>query len=127
MSRAHMLLVEDDAALAELVTWHFRKEDFDVAHTVDGEEALILAQPGDVVAISMTTGDTVRKGRHCARCASACATPSRIAFCACSGDRLMPLAWPVARLVCTKTAWGKSTAFSSRSTSSPASMTTGAP
>ena len=44
MSRAHMLLVEDDAALAELLIWHFRKEDFDVAHTVDGEEALILAQ-----------------------------------------------------------------------------------
>ncbi|MDQ4419622.1 phosphate regulon transcriptional regulator PhoB [Sphingobium sp. DEHP117] len=44
MSRAHMLLVEDDAALAELVTWHFRKEDFEVSHTVDGEEALILAQ-----------------------------------------------------------------------------------
>lgn len=44
MSRAHMLLVEDDAALAELLVWHFRKEDFDVAHTVDGEEALILAQ-----------------------------------------------------------------------------------
>lgn len=44
MSRAHMLLVEDDAALAELLIWHFRKEDFDVVHTVDGEEALILAQ-----------------------------------------------------------------------------------
>jgi len=39
-----MLLVEDDAALAELLVWHFRKEGFDVAHTVDGEEALILAQ-----------------------------------------------------------------------------------
>src|SRR5690606_4867093 len=44
MSRAHMLLVEDDAALAELLIWHFRKEDFDIAHTVDGEEALLLAQ-----------------------------------------------------------------------------------
>ncbi len=44
MSRAHMLLVEDDAALAELLIWHFRKEDFEVAHTVDGEEALILAK-----------------------------------------------------------------------------------
>ena len=39
-----MLLVEDDAALAELLIWHFRKEDFEVVHTVDGEEALILAQ-----------------------------------------------------------------------------------
>lgn len=44
MSRATMLLVEDDAALAELVSWHFRKDDFDVIHTPDGEEALILAQ-----------------------------------------------------------------------------------
>lgn len=44
MSRAHMLLVEDDAALAELLIWHFKKEDFEVAHTVDGEEALLLAQ-----------------------------------------------------------------------------------
>lgn len=44
MSRAHMLLVEDDAALAELLIWHFRKEDFEVVHTVDGEEALLLAQ-----------------------------------------------------------------------------------
>jgi two-component system phosphate regulon response regulator PhoB len=39
-----MLLVEDDAALAELLTWHFQREDFDVAQTPDGEEALILAQ-----------------------------------------------------------------------------------
>ena len=44
MSRAHMLLVEDDAALAELLIWHFRKEDFEVVHTPDGEEALLLAQ-----------------------------------------------------------------------------------
>lgn len=44
MSRGHMLLVEDDAALAELVTWHFRKEGFEVSHTADGEEALIMAQ-----------------------------------------------------------------------------------
>ena len=44
MSRAHMLLVEDDAALAELLIWHFRKEDFEVVHTADGEEALLLAQ-----------------------------------------------------------------------------------
>ncbi|MBR0553969.1 phosphate regulon transcriptional regulator PhoB [Stakelama marina] len=43
MSRATMLLVEDDAALAELLTYHFRREDFEVKHTVDGEEALLLA------------------------------------------------------------------------------------
>jgi two-component system KDP operon response regulator KdpE len=39
-----MLLVEDDAALAELVTFHFKREDFDVKHTPDGEEALLLAK-----------------------------------------------------------------------------------
>jgi two-component system phosphate regulon response regulator PhoB len=44
MSRARMLLVEDDAALAELVTYTFRKEDFDVRQTADGEEALLLAK-----------------------------------------------------------------------------------
>jgi two-component system phosphate regulon response regulator PhoB len=44
MAGAKMLLVEDDAALAELLTWHFQREDFEVAQTPDGEEALILAQ-----------------------------------------------------------------------------------
>ena len=44
MARANMLLVEDDAALAELLQWHFDREDFDVRQTPDGEEALILAQ-----------------------------------------------------------------------------------
>ena len=44
MARAKMLLVEDDAALAELLIWHFKREDFEVAHTVDGEEALLMAQ-----------------------------------------------------------------------------------
>ncbi len=44
MARVTMLLVEDDAALAELLTFHFRREDFEVVHTVDGEEALLLAR-----------------------------------------------------------------------------------
>ncbi|WP_136162761.1 phosphate regulon transcriptional regulator PhoB [Sphingomonas flavalba] len=44
MARGDMLLVEDDAALAELLVWHFRREDFSVRHTADGEEALLLAQ-----------------------------------------------------------------------------------
>jgi len=44
MTRAKMLLVEDDAALAELLTWHFQREDFEITQTPDGEEALILAQ-----------------------------------------------------------------------------------
>ncbi len=29
MARAKMLLVEDDAALAELLIWHFKREDFE--------------------------------------------------------------------------------------------------
>jgi two-component system phosphate regulon response regulator PhoB len=44
MTKARMLLVEDDAALAELVAWHFRREDFEVRQTVDGEEALLMAR-----------------------------------------------------------------------------------
>lgn len=43
MSRISMLVVEDDPALAELVTYHFEKEHFDVRQTADGEEALIMA------------------------------------------------------------------------------------
>ncbi|WP_443970310.1 phosphate regulon transcriptional regulator PhoB [Sphingobium sp. CR28] len=44
MNRVKMLLVEDDAALVELLSWHFARENFDVATTPDGEEALLLAQ-----------------------------------------------------------------------------------
>jgi two-component system phosphate regulon response regulator PhoB len=48
-----MLLVEDDAALAELLIYHFKREDFDVVQTPDGEEALLLAQetPPDIVLL----------------------------------------------------------------------------
>jgi len=53
MARAHLLLVEDDAALAELLKWHFEREEFEVSHTPDGEEALLLAQetPPDLVLL----------------------------------------------------------------------------
>ncbi|TZG28745.1 phosphate regulon transcriptional regulator PhoB [Sphingomonas montanisoli] len=53
MSRGHVLLVEDDAALAELVRWHLERENFEVEHTVDGEEALLLAResPPDLVLL----------------------------------------------------------------------------
>ena len=44
MPRARLLIVEDDAALAELLQFTFRREDFDVVHTADGEEALLLAK-----------------------------------------------------------------------------------
>ena len=48
-----MLLVEDDAALAELLVFHFTREDFSVRHTPDGEEALLLAreQAPDIVLL----------------------------------------------------------------------------
>ncbi len=48
-----MLLVEDDAALAELLVYHFKREDFEVVQTPDGEEALLLAQetPPDIVLL----------------------------------------------------------------------------
>jgi two-component system, OmpR family, phosphate regulon response regulator PhoB len=44
MTSAKMLLVEDDAALAELLVYHFKREAFDVRQTPDGEEALLLAK-----------------------------------------------------------------------------------
>src|SRR5438132_5247562 len=37
-----LLLVEDDRALADLVTYHFERAGYDVTRTGDGEEALIL-------------------------------------------------------------------------------------
>jgi two-component system, OmpR family, phosphate regulon response regulator PhoB len=53
MTTAKMLLVEDDAALAELLVYHFSRERFDVRQTPDGEEALMLAQetPPDVIIL----------------------------------------------------------------------------
>jgi two-component system, OmpR family, phosphate regulon response regulator PhoB len=53
MSRARVLLVEDDAALAELVSWHLEREDFEVERTSDGEEAILLARenPPDLVLL----------------------------------------------------------------------------
>ena len=44
MSRGKLLLVEDDKTLAELLVWHFEREEFDVTRTADGEEALLLAE-----------------------------------------------------------------------------------
>lgn len=44
MTTAKMLIVEDDAALAELIQWHFEREGFEVRQTPDGEEALMFAQ-----------------------------------------------------------------------------------
>jgi two-component system phosphate regulon response regulator PhoB len=44
MSKGRLLLVEDDKALAELLIWHFERQEFDVRRTADGEEALLLAE-----------------------------------------------------------------------------------
>jgi len=44
MPDAKLLLVEDDAALAELLSWNFKKEEYDVLQTADGEEALLLVK-----------------------------------------------------------------------------------
>jgi two-component system phosphate regulon response regulator PhoB len=48
-----LLLVEDDRALAELLTWHFEREGYAIVATGDGEEALLLAeeQPPDLVIL----------------------------------------------------------------------------
>jgi two-component system, OmpR family, phosphate regulon response regulator PhoB len=42
--KAEVLLVEDDTSLAELLIWNLTSEGFDVRHTKDGEEALILVR-----------------------------------------------------------------------------------
>jgi two-component system phosphate regulon response regulator PhoB len=42
-SKGRILLVEDDAALAELLIYHFTREGFEIQQTADGEEAMLLA------------------------------------------------------------------------------------
>jgi two-component system, OmpR family, phosphate regulon response regulator PhoB len=53
MAKGRILLVEDDAALAELLTYHFEREEFEVRQTGNGEEALLLAResPPDLVLL----------------------------------------------------------------------------
>ncbi len=53
MSGKKLLLVEDDPALRELLTWNFEREDYEVAATADGDEALLMAEenPPDVVIL----------------------------------------------------------------------------
>jgi two-component system, OmpR family, phosphate regulon response regulator PhoB len=53
MAKGRILLVEDDAALAELIVYHFEREEFEVVRTDDGEEALLLARerPPDLVLL----------------------------------------------------------------------------
>lgn len=53
MTKPTLLIVEDDPALVELLTWHFQKADFNVMATGDGEEALLLAKetPPDAILL----------------------------------------------------------------------------
>jgi two-component system phosphate regulon response regulator PhoB len=53
MSKPHILLVEDDAALAELISFHFQKQGFRISQTPDGEEALLIVseQQPDIVVL----------------------------------------------------------------------------
>ena len=52
-AKGKLLLVEDDAPLVALLSYHFEREDFEVRSTPDGEEALILAResPPDLVIL----------------------------------------------------------------------------
>ena len=51
--KPRLLLVEDDPGLIELLKWHLEREAFDVEHTPDGEEALMLAKesPPDIILL----------------------------------------------------------------------------
>jgi two-component system phosphate regulon response regulator PhoB len=53
MAKGRILLVEDDSALSELLIYHFEREEFEVQHTPDGEEAMLLASenPPDIVLL----------------------------------------------------------------------------
>jgi two-component system phosphate regulon response regulator PhoB len=53
MSKGRILLVEDDPALVELLVYSFEREEFDVASTPDGEEALVMVResPPDLIIL----------------------------------------------------------------------------
>jgi two-component system phosphate regulon response regulator PhoB len=53
MSKGRILLVEDDPALVELLTFHLSREEFEVDSTADGEDALLMARetPPDLVIL----------------------------------------------------------------------------
>ena len=60
-----VLLVEDDAAIAELVTWHFKREDYEVKHTPDGTRMRLTSsfasaeQMEQLVAMGTHTGKAI--------------------------------------------------------------------
>jgi len=43
VTKPTLLLIEDDRALADLLTWHFTREGYEIVRTGDGDEALLLA------------------------------------------------------------------------------------
>ena len=53
MTKARILLVEDDPALVALLTYHFEREEYAVESTADGDEALLRAResPPDVIIL----------------------------------------------------------------------------
>ena len=53
MAKAKILLVEDDRALVELLTFHLEREEFEITATADGEDALLMARetPPDLVIL----------------------------------------------------------------------------
>ena len=53
MAKGRILLVEDDPALVELLRFHLAREEYEVAATGDGEEALLMAResPPDLVLL----------------------------------------------------------------------------
>jgi two-component system phosphate regulon response regulator PhoB len=53
LTKPRILLVEDDHALVELLSFHFRRDEFELEATADGEEALLLARESapDVVIL----------------------------------------------------------------------------
>ena len=53
MAKGRILLVEDDQSLAELLIYNLEREEFEVEHTADGDEALMLAaeSPPDLVLL----------------------------------------------------------------------------
>jgi two-component system phosphate regulon response regulator PhoB len=44
LAKGDILLVEDDPSLVELLVYQLGRQDFDVRHTPDGEEALLMAR-----------------------------------------------------------------------------------
>jgi two-component system phosphate regulon response regulator PhoB len=53
MAKGRILLVEDDRALVELLTFHLAREEFEIESTADGEEALAIARdaPPDAIIL----------------------------------------------------------------------------